>query len=286
MGASVFNKQGRLWIQDLSGRTPKVELRSPGKSLLVTDWSPDGQYVVASVQQNATRFDVVAIPVDARRPVIPLVQTIADEANGTVSPDGKWLAYNSKESDREEVYVTTFPVPEGKRQISYEGGDSPRWSADGKALFFRSGRKSCQRRDRQRVSSILPSSFRLRSNAARPFGLAPPSTSRQTGGFSFPRRPEIRSQILCTWSFTGGSSSVNRVGGYSDAPAVDAAFRVSFRDATFESLHLFSARTLTDRWLCNRAETGPIRYGKTLHRDCSEGPGHDPHGRLRSSSLE
>jgi hypothetical protein len=53
-----------------------------------------------------------------------------------LSPDGHWLAYTSTDSGREEVYVTTFPTPSGRWQISQNGGGYPFWRGDGKELFF------------------------------------------------------------------------------------------------------------------------------------------------------
>ena len=55
------------------------------------------------------------------------------------SPDGHWIAYQSNESGRYEVYVAPFPGPGGKRQVSTAGGAQPRWRADGKELFYRAG---------------------------------------------------------------------------------------------------------------------------------------------------
>ncbi len=141
VGASTFKQGNRLWVQNLTGRANKVDLPVMGDTLLVSGWSPDGESIVVTAQQNATRFDVAAIPVRSGRPAVPLVATVADERNGTVSPDGAWLAYQSNESGRDEIYVTTFPVPEGKVQVSYDGGSLPRWSADGTALYFRNNRK-------------------------------------------------------------------------------------------------------------------------------------------------
>jgi hypothetical protein len=52
------------------------------------------------------------------------------------SPDGHWVAYESNESSRREVYVIPFPGPGGKRQISTAGGGVPRWRRDGKEIFY------------------------------------------------------------------------------------------------------------------------------------------------------
>ena len=57
------------------------------------------------------------------------------------SPEGRWLAYVSDESGRDEVYMQPFPGPGGKRQISTEGGKEPLWAHHGQELFYREGDK-------------------------------------------------------------------------------------------------------------------------------------------------
>jgi len=66
----------------------------------------------------------------------PFLSTKSSEANGQISPDGKWVAYASNESGDWEVYVTTFTAAAGKWQVSRGGGTEPRWRADGKELFY------------------------------------------------------------------------------------------------------------------------------------------------------
>jgi eukaryotic-like serine/threonine-protein kinase len=55
---------------------------------------------------------------------------------GQVSPDGRWIAYHSDESGKSEIYITSFPRPTGKLQVSVAGGVSPRWRRDGKELYY------------------------------------------------------------------------------------------------------------------------------------------------------
>jgi hypothetical protein len=66
----------------------------------------------------------------------PLVQTRFAEDQGQFSPDGRWIAYRTNESGRNEIYVQAFPGPGGKARVSTEGGSQPRWRRDGKELFF------------------------------------------------------------------------------------------------------------------------------------------------------
>jgi serine/threonine-protein kinase len=65
--------------------------------------------------------------------------TSANERSPSFSPDGRWIAYTSDESGRDEIYVRPYPGPGGKWPISRDGGREPVWSATGTELFFRQG---------------------------------------------------------------------------------------------------------------------------------------------------
>ena len=64
------------------------------------------------------------------------LQTKYFESNATFSPDGRWVAYDSDESGRSEIYVQGFPERRGKWPVSTEGGRAPAWRADGKELYW------------------------------------------------------------------------------------------------------------------------------------------------------
>jgi Tol biopolymer transport system component len=66
----------------------------------------------------------------------PFLNSPFNEDQGAFSPDGKWVAYGSNETGRFEVYVRPFPGPGREWQISTNGGNSPRWRADGRELYF------------------------------------------------------------------------------------------------------------------------------------------------------
>jgi hypothetical protein len=66
----------------------------------------------------------------------PFVQTEFNETYPVFSPDGRWVAYSSAESGRNEIYVVPFPGPGGKWQVSRGGGSYPRWRRDGAELFY------------------------------------------------------------------------------------------------------------------------------------------------------
>jgi hypothetical protein len=88
------------------------------------------------VQNNATRQDIYYVDLKGEKKLTPFIQSPANDMGGVLSPNGKWLAYFSDESGRSEVYVTAFPGPGGKWQLSNGGGGNPSWSADGKQLYY------------------------------------------------------------------------------------------------------------------------------------------------------
>lgn len=99
--------------------------------------SPDGRYLVYLRRTpSQPLLDVWVMPLFGDRKPRPLVQTAFLKASPTVSPDGKWLAYSTNESGRNEVYITPFPEGGAKWQVSSNGGAASRWRKDGKELFF------------------------------------------------------------------------------------------------------------------------------------------------------
>ncbi len=116
-----------------------------------TSWSTDGKFLLyqigtfSRIPPGTTGVDIWALPLTPQRPGDPLkpfhvLQGPFNEFDAQFSPDGKWIAYTSNESQRNEIYVTLFRPPPsefgGKRQISTAGGFLPRWRPDGKEIFY------------------------------------------------------------------------------------------------------------------------------------------------------
>jgi dipeptidyl aminopeptidase/acylaminoacyl peptidase len=101
------------------------------------DRSRDGRYLLSSTGQRnpKTASDIWVLPFSDKK-AFPYLQTEFNEDNSKLSPDGRWLAYQSNESKRNEIYVMTFPIPGGKWQISTGGGRIPVWSRDGRELYY------------------------------------------------------------------------------------------------------------------------------------------------------
>ena len=106
-------------------------------------WSIDpGGVTVAYHHLNPeTGWDLGSALLEDKPPPQTLLATKFAETNPQISPDGRWLAYTSDESERREIYVSPFPrMDEGKWRVSRDGGTEPLWSADGRELFYRDGR--------------------------------------------------------------------------------------------------------------------------------------------------
>jgi serine/threonine-protein kinase len=125
-----------------SGQAEEQLTKSAGDKI-VPDWSRDGRYIVFIQIGATTTEDIWALPLDGDRQAFPVVQTPAIDTNPAISPDGKWLAFESSQSGKPEVYVTRFPASRNdvtatppRWQVSTQGGSRPRWSPDGRALFY------------------------------------------------------------------------------------------------------------------------------------------------------
>ena len=84
-----------------------------------------------------TGLDIAIASLKEARKAVPLIRTAFNELNAEVSPDGRWLAYQSSESGQDEIYVAPFPeVGDGRWQVSTAGGTRPLWARNGQELFY------------------------------------------------------------------------------------------------------------------------------------------------------
>jgi hypothetical protein len=131
-----------LYAKASNGAGTEERLIESQAAMIATSWSPDGRYVVYSTVGEKTATDIWLLPLFGDRKPFPVVMTPFNENHGEVSPDGKWLAYDSNESGQAQVYVRPFPSGESKWQISTGSGRPglyPRWRGDGRELFYMDG---------------------------------------------------------------------------------------------------------------------------------------------------
>jgi hypothetical protein len=95
-----------------------------------TDWTSDGRFLLVD-----TAGDVVALPLENPSAPIAVVATPSTEWRGRVSPDGRWIAFESDESGERQIYVQPFPGPGARVRVSATAGH-PRWGAEGREVFW------------------------------------------------------------------------------------------------------------------------------------------------------
>jgi Tol biopolymer transport system component len=141
-GTRVAFTSNRSGIQNLyvgaPGRADSAEaLLESAHPKLVEDWSRDGRFLVYQEIHPKTGRDLWVLPMtgSSRKPLVA-VNTSFEEQNGQLSPDVRWLAYETNESGRFEIVVQSFPEGGHKWPVSTGGGVQPRWRADGKELYF------------------------------------------------------------------------------------------------------------------------------------------------------
>jgi eukaryotic-like serine/threonine-protein kinase len=124
-----------LWIKSADGAGDAERLGNSPYRQFPAAFSPDGSTLVFSEIRPETRSDIYLLSMKDHT-ARPLLNSKFNENQGRISPDGNWFAYCSYESGEGEVYVQAFPGPGGKRQISTAGGVGPRWSHDGRQLYY------------------------------------------------------------------------------------------------------------------------------------------------------
>jgi serine/threonine protein kinase len=136
---SRVSKDGRrdIYMKSLDGNGEETPLLQTEEQETPTDWSPDGRFIAYHSWIRGTRkLQIHVLPLEGVRK--PFGFLVSEDSNGfaTFSPDGHWLAFTSTKGNREEVYVASFPSGSGLTQISLEGGQSPRWNANGREIFY------------------------------------------------------------------------------------------------------------------------------------------------------
>ena len=113
----------------------------PGEQLSATRFnpnshSPDGRYLVYTILNSETNWNIGVLPLFGDRKPFLFLQSTSNEVHGQVSPDGKWVAYESDESGTVEIYIQSFPAAGQKIRVSTAGGVQPRWRRNGVELFY------------------------------------------------------------------------------------------------------------------------------------------------------
>jgi len=112
-----------------------------GLNARATSWAGDGKLLAYSQTGDTTKDDIWLLPLDGDRKPKLFKQTPFNETAGQISPDGRWMVYDSNASGQYQIYIEPMPGGGAQRQISLGGGLSPVWRGDGRELYFVSGSK-------------------------------------------------------------------------------------------------------------------------------------------------
>jgi serine/threonine-protein kinase len=137
----VYSERGQggavdnLFRKRADGSGDAEQLTKAEVPMWANSWSRDGRHIIGTT--GGGKFDIAMMTLDGDRKLQPFLSSEFNEVDAAFSPDARWVAYVSDQSGRSEIYVVPFPAGGGRWQISDAGGGYPRWSRDGKELFYR-----------------------------------------------------------------------------------------------------------------------------------------------------
>ena len=121
---------------DGTGDAERLHADETSRTLNVSTWGADGETLIFVRRDQVRRNDLMVLSVGDEDSAGLLLESEFNETRAVVSPNGRWIAYESDRSGRYEVYVERFPELGNREFISTDGGVQPRWSADGEELFY------------------------------------------------------------------------------------------------------------------------------------------------------
>jgi eukaryotic-like serine/threonine-protein kinase len=130
-----------VWVKPVDGTGAEQQLTRGDGTQTPLSWSPDGSnllYYDAGTSSTSWDISVVSIADGKAQPLITDAQR---QSSAQWAPDGKWIAYTSDESGREEVFVVPFPLTGQRWRVSTNGGSEAVWSPDGREIFYRGEKK-------------------------------------------------------------------------------------------------------------------------------------------------
>lgn len=138
---SSTRAQSRLTLSKASdGSSPEEQLFVTDRHQHLDGWTPDGRTLLTE-EQTQVESDFYEASVDEKNVTRAHLQTPFNKRGARLSPDGRWIAYDTDETGRNEVYVQAFRGSPGRSQISADGGIEPVWARSGRELFYRNGDK-------------------------------------------------------------------------------------------------------------------------------------------------
>ena len=133
---SLRNGHSSIYRKRSDGSGAEEVLLSGTEADTLDDWSSDGKYLLYSNSGNGLDTELWALPLEGERKPFLLVEHASTLYGAHLSPDGRWLAYESNESGTVQLYIVPFRGGQGKWQVTSQGSSGPSWTKDGKELFY------------------------------------------------------------------------------------------------------------------------------------------------------
>lgn len=133
------SQRRKLLMRGAGAVLPEQVIAAFDTPLQVWDWSRDGRVLLIGRRSAATGDDLWLQPPVEDATARPYSTAAFNQIYGAIAPDGTRIAYASDESGQFDIYVDAFPTPAARLRVTTAGGTEPRWSADGRELYFRRG---------------------------------------------------------------------------------------------------------------------------------------------------
>ena len=126
-----------LYVKDLKADSrPTLLLKLSASNAIARSWSADGRFILVEQRPGSENSDLAVLPVAEPDRPVAVADSPFNEQFGDFSPNARWIAYNSDESGRPEIYIQSFPGRDVRVKVTVDGGFEPRWSSDGATLYF------------------------------------------------------------------------------------------------------------------------------------------------------
>jgi hypothetical protein len=133
--ASYRNGKWGIYVKRADGASAEELLMESEISGEPMSWSPDGKFIVYCAYAVRDEPNIWVLPLTGERKPSQLVADLS--CQGQISPDGKWIAYHTREPGQRVIYIKPFPTGSGKWRVSAVGNNGwPRWRGDGRELYF------------------------------------------------------------------------------------------------------------------------------------------------------
>ena len=136
-GKPIKDKGFTVHVTPSNGTGREAVIGDRGNTQVIpVDWSRDGRFVLCRTGDPDKGWNLIALSADGKNTPVDVAQTDFDERAGQFSPDSRWVAYESTESGRTDLFVQAFPDGGARLQVSSGGGSQLRWRGDGREIFY------------------------------------------------------------------------------------------------------------------------------------------------------